>query len=195
MSKLLSHAPPRFLHLKFGDGRPPEFATQHKFAHQIAVLGPVGLPEGLRTDVQRDGLARYLTNNFKDGSPVHVVVTEREGDEGSYVLLTANWHRSAGDGVRDSVAKSSGLRRKSYRAAIDPISTWGRPGWTGGDLGQSLLLGHTGRTSADIYLQVRYVDAITVVGQKKDQEARRTTCSETDVCRPSFDFLDARRES
>ncbi|KAI5477422.1 hypothetical protein MNV49_006414 [Pseudohyphozyma bogoriensis] len=88
-----------FLHVKFGEGRPPEFATQQRFAHQLALL-PVDqlhLPEGLKTDVQREGIGRYLMNNFKAGSPVYTVVHEREGDYSSYILVTANWHRSAGD--------------------------------------------------------------------------------------------------
>ena len=55
-----------FLHLKFLEGRPPEFAARHPFAHELA-LAPdsIKLPEGLRTDVQREGIARYLQNNFK----------------------------------------------------------------------------------------------------------------------------------
>lgn len=54
------------LHLKFFAGRPPEFAASHRYAHEIAAdPASVELPEGLKTDVQRDGIARYLVNNFK----------------------------------------------------------------------------------------------------------------------------------
>lgn len=90
-----------FLHLKFGTGRPPEYATRHLFAHEVMKAPPDTLPEGLRTDVQREGIGRYLVNNFKDGSPVHAVVRAREGDEGIFILVTQNWHRSSGDPVSD----------------------------------------------------------------------------------------------
>lgn len=93
-----------FLHLKFGTGRPPEFATRLLFAHEAASAVD-NLPEGLRTDVQREGIGRYLVNNFKQGSPVHDVVGVREGDEGSYLLVTQNWHRSTGDTVSSLYAE------------------------------------------------------------------------------------------
>lgn len=90
--------------VQFGSGRPPQFGHQVKFAHQFA-LSPITaqtafeLPEGLATEVQREGIARYLANNYKEGSDVHRVLHERVGDEGSYVLVCANWHRSKGDPV------------------------------------------------------------------------------------------------
>ncbi|KAL8276111.1 hypothetical protein RQP46_011493 [Phenoliferia psychrophenolica] len=88
-----------FLHLKFGDGKPPEFGHHHRFAHQLSLIPPhdLVLPEGLSTDVQREGIGRYLTNNFKEGSPVHEVVHERGKDESTFILVTQNWHRSSGD--------------------------------------------------------------------------------------------------
>lgn len=114
-----------FLHLKFLEGRPPDFAARHAFAHELALApGETALPEGLRTDVQREGIARYLVNNFKvrlrsavwcsgqgrvaltwpfpplvvaqDGSPVHGVIHERVRDS-SYIVVNSNWHRSSGD--------------------------------------------------------------------------------------------------
>lgn len=69
MSRFRSDTPAQdspFLHLKFFEGRPLEWAGRHSFAHELA-LAPdkTPLPEGLRTDVQREGIARYLVNNFK----------------------------------------------------------------------------------------------------------------------------------
>ncbi|KAM0752502.1 hypothetical protein T439DRAFT_209773 [Meredithblackwellia eburnea MCA 4105] len=88
-----------FLHVKFGDGRPPEYGHQYHFAHQLSLLPQAeqSLPDGLQTDVQREGIGRYLTNNFKQGSPVWEIVREREKDESTYILCTSNWHRSSGD--------------------------------------------------------------------------------------------------
>ncbi|KAK4046885.1 hypothetical protein OIV83_005781 [Microbotryomycetes sp. JL201] len=102
----MSHSPPRqttFLHLKFFSGRPPAYAARIPFAHDLkqaiergdkTVLD--GLPEGLKTDVQREGIARYLRNNFRDGTPVHAVIHERESDS-RYIMVNSNWHRSVGD--------------------------------------------------------------------------------------------------
>lgn len=55
------------LHLKFFAGSPPpEYAAAHRYAHEISAdPASVDLPDGLRTDVQREGIARYLVNNFK----------------------------------------------------------------------------------------------------------------------------------
>lgn len=39
---------------------------------------------------------------------MHGVVKEREKDESSYLLVTANWHRSAGDGVSPGSARREG---------------------------------------------------------------------------------------
>lgn len=109
-----------FLHVKFGAGdRAPEFGHQHQFAHHIAALAVPSDPtlsEGLRTDVQRDGIGRYLTNNFKQGSPVWEVVRERERDESTYLLVLSNWHRSAGDQVseRAEVGVSTSGRRWAH---------------------------------------------------------------------------------
>ncbi|BGP18789.1 hypothetical protein JCM10213v2_006869 [Rhodosporidiobolus nylandii] len=88
-------AMPPFSHIKFSSGRPPEFAGQLPFAHE---LDPAKDPlaDSLKTDVQREGVLRYLRNNFGPGSYVHDVVHERERDS-MYVLLCANWRRSTGD--------------------------------------------------------------------------------------------------
>ncbi|GAA5910148.1 hypothetical protein JCM6882_006529 [Rhodosporidiobolus microsporus] len=87
---------PPFLHVKFTSGRPPEFAGSFPFAHEVDPAKDA-LPESLKTDVQREGVLRYLRNNFKEGHFVHQVVQEREYDA-MYALLTNNWRRSTGDG-------------------------------------------------------------------------------------------------
>ncbi|KAM0792637.1 hypothetical protein ACM66B_002433 [Microbotryomycetes sp. NB124-2] len=94
---------PRFLHLKFFSGRPPTYAARVPFAHDLKKAIERGdkaaldeLPDGLKTDVQREGIARYLRNNFREGTPVHAVLHEREADS-KYIMVNANWHRSVGD--------------------------------------------------------------------------------------------------
>ncbi|KAK4050020.1 hypothetical protein OIO90_005210 [Microbotryomycetes sp. JL221] len=98
---------PPLLHLKFFSGRPPTYAARLPFADQVkkaidkgdrqeAELLLKALPDGLRTDVQREGIARYLRNNFREGTPVHAVIHEREPDS-RYIMVNANWHRSDGD--------------------------------------------------------------------------------------------------
>ncbi|GAA5872435.1 hypothetical protein JCM1840_006061 [Sporobolomyces johnsonii] len=88
---------PPFVHVKFGSGRPPEYCHHIPFAHELDPLsGQSPLPEGLKTDVQREGILRYLRNNFKEGSYVWEVVHERE-KESMYCLCLNSWHRSVGD--------------------------------------------------------------------------------------------------
>ncbi|GAA5934456.1 hypothetical protein JCM3775_000362 [Rhodotorula graminis] len=85
-----------FLHLKFASGRPPPVAANVPWAHDIDPARDP-LHDTLRTDVQREGVVRYLVQNFPMGSYVHDVVNEREGDAGMYILCTRNWSRSVGD--------------------------------------------------------------------------------------------------
>ncbi|GAA5841774.1 hypothetical protein JCM11251_004061 [Rhodosporidiobolus azoricus] len=87
---------PPFLHVKFTAGRPPDFAGSLPFAHEVDPAKD-SLPDSLKTDVQREGVLRYLRNNFVEGHLVHQVVHEREYDN-MYALLTNNWRRSTGDG-------------------------------------------------------------------------------------------------
>lgn len=95
-----------FLHLKFALGRPPHFGLHIPFSYLLSATIACSsksvdelLSDGLKTDVQREGIGRYLVNMFKEGSKVHEIVRERVGDEGEYVLVNKNWHRSSGDGV------------------------------------------------------------------------------------------------
>ncbi|GJN88173.1 hypothetical protein Rhopal_001138-T1 [Rhodotorula paludigena] len=86
---------PTHLHVKFGAGRPPPIAAGLPFAHDVDPARDQ-LPDTLKTDVQREGVLRYLRQNFPEGSYVFDVVHERESD-GMYVLVTKNWARSVGD--------------------------------------------------------------------------------------------------
>lgn len=87
-----------FLHVKFGSGRPPEHAHQLPFAHEIEEdPSRTALHESLKTDVQRNGVIRYLEQNFKEGSYVHDVVSSRDSEHGMYALVCKNWARSVGD--------------------------------------------------------------------------------------------------
>ncbi|GAA5963570.1 hypothetical protein JCM3765_004325 [Sporobolomyces pararoseus] len=95
-----------FLHLKFTSLRPvPRYGHQLPFAH---LIDPSihELPDSLKTDVQREGIKRYLVQNFKEGSFVSEVVKERlPGDEveegkdsdGMYLVVNRSWARTVGD--------------------------------------------------------------------------------------------------
>ncbi|GAA5997763.1 hypothetical protein JCM5350_003951, partial [Sporobolomyces pararoseus] len=95
-----------FLHLKFTSLRPvPQYGHQLPFAH---LIDPSihELPDSLKTDVQREGIKRYLIQNFKEGSFVSEVVKERlPGDEieegkdsdGMYLVVNRSWARTVGD--------------------------------------------------------------------------------------------------
>ncbi|BGP45659.1 hypothetical protein JCM10450v2_001489 [Rhodotorula kratochvilovae] len=86
----------RFLHLKFASGRPPPLAAAVPWAHEVDPARDP-LHETLKSDVQREGVVRYLQQNFPAGTYVHDVVHEREADAGMFVLCTKNWARSVGD--------------------------------------------------------------------------------------------------
>jgi len=105
----MSSAPTPFLHLKFTSLRPPpQYGHQLPFSHQ---LDPAfhELPDSLKTDVQREGIKRYLLQNFKEGSFVWEVVKERleseeekgEGkdSDGMYLVVNRSWARTVGDNV------------------------------------------------------------------------------------------------
>ncbi|GAA5993125.1 hypothetical protein JCM10908_001301 [Rhodotorula pacifica] len=97
-----------FVHVKFGAGRPPPHDSSSSddtspslaFAHQIE-SDPSAyaqrLHDSLKTDVQRQGVVRWLEQNFKEGSFIYDVVHRRERDEGMFALVTRNWARSVGD--------------------------------------------------------------------------------------------------
>lgn len=92
----------RFLHLKFASGRPPPVAASLPWSHEVDPARD-SLHDTLASDVQREGVVRYLQQNFPEGTYVHDVVHEREGDAGMYVLCTKNWARSVGDPVRSAL--------------------------------------------------------------------------------------------
>jgi len=74
-----------FLHLKFTSQRPPpQYGHQLPFAH---LVDPSihDLPDSLKTDVQREGIKRYLVQNFAEGSFVWEVVKNLAGER--YVYL------------------------------------------------------------------------------------------------------------
>ncbi|GAA5942415.1 uncharacterized protein JCM15063_006241 [Sporobolomyces koalae] len=96
-----------FLHVKFTALSPvPQYGHQLPFAH---LVDPAihDLPESLKTDVQREGIRRYLTQNFEEGSFVWEVVKERTvGDDeqqegkdsdGMYIVVNRSWTRTVGD--------------------------------------------------------------------------------------------------
>jgi uncharacterized protein (DUF2249 family) len=113
-----------FLHLKFTSQRPPpQYGHQLPFAH---LVDPSihDLPDSLKTDVQREGIKRYLVQNFAEGSFVWEVVKERlpneeveEGkdSDGMYLVVNRSWARTVGDGV-SSLSHSSNftLRETKY---------------------------------------------------------------------------------
>ncbi|GAA5851550.1 hypothetical protein JCM3766R1_001905 [Sporobolomyces carnicolor] len=102
-----------FLHLKFTSQRPPpQYGHQLPFAH---LVDPTvhELPDSLKTDVQREGIQRYLVQNFKEGSFVWEVVKERvspnlderreeedpevKDSDGMYIVVNRSWARTVGD--------------------------------------------------------------------------------------------------
>ncbi|GAA6019768.1 hypothetical protein JCM11491_005245 [Sporobolomyces phaffii] len=110
-----------FLHLKFTALRPvPQYGHQLPFAHLVDPAVD-DLPESLKTDVQREGIKRYLLQNFDEGSFVREVVKERlpggrDDDEddidggdpaqqqqrkrdsdGMYLVVNRSWARTVGD--------------------------------------------------------------------------------------------------
>lgn len=93
-----------FPHIKFAPGpSAPEFAPRVLFAHELALSTQPRaelLPETLVGDSSRDGIVRFLLNNFEPASPIYQVVCERVADTSAFILLTNNWHRSQGDPVR-----------------------------------------------------------------------------------------------